>query len=269
MITCKELFNDKVSGYLGNKLFIVSAMIGYAQKNNTLVNIPKKVSKEYYKVFKNFPKNISKINDDDYYDYYEMFYECDPTFLDTNVGGKTNINGYFQSKKYWSHCVDVVRNTFEFSDDFIDSVSKSDLANIIKNNRTCSIHVRRGDYLKYSNVYYQTPLYYYKRCVDQIANDVDCFIIFSNDIEYCKKVFKSNKFIFSDFSSNTMNKSKSQFEDFALMSMCDHNIITNSTFSWWSSFLNKNENKKVFAPTKWFVDGKNTKDLYLKSWILK
>ena len=59
-----------------------------------------------------------------------------------------------------------------------------------------------------------------------------------------------------------------QFEDLCLMSLCDHNVISNSSYSWWGAWLNKNENKKIISPKNWFIPAKPLDDLYPKTWIL-
>ena len=58
-----------------------------------------------------------------------------------------------------------------------------------------------------------------------------------------------------------------QFEDLCLMSLCNHNIIANSSFSWWSAFLNKNKNKRVIAPQMWYSEYKDLSDLYPQQWL--
>jgi 5'(3')-deoxyribonucleotidase len=89
------------------------------------------------------------------------------------------------------------------------------------------------------------------------------FLIFSDDIEWCKENFPniSDKFIFIEGNKD--------YEDLYIMSKCKNNIISNSTFSWWGAWLNQNENKKVVAPLKWFGSSinHNTKDLYCDGWI--
>ena len=69
------------------------------------------------------------------------------------------------------------------------------------------------------------------------------FVILTDDLEWCREHFEGDEFIFSE---------NNHFTDMAIMSLCDHNIIANSSFSWWGAWLNKNENKIVYAPKIWY-----------------
>jgi hypothetical protein len=86
-------------------------------------------------------------------------------------------------------------------------------------------------------------------------------IVFSDDPEWCKNVFKKDPFIISTF--------EDPFFDLCLMSLCDYHIIANSSFSWWGSWLANS--KQTIAPKKWFAGeflNWNTRDLYLPNWII-
>ena len=97
--------------------------------------------------------------------------------------------------------------------------------------------------------------------------EIDKDLVFSDDIKWCKENFIGDKFLF-------IEEDRDYIELF-LMSQCNHNIIANSSFSWWGAWLNKNENKIVVAPSKWFgenseyikQEGINDKDILPKSWI--
>ena len=103
---------------------------------------------------------------------------------------------------------------------------------------------------------------YYRSAVDLIGKE-KLFFIFSDDINWCKNNFDfiENKFFIEN------NK---DYEDLILMSLCSHNIIANSSFSWWGAWLNSNPNKIIISPKKWFgnkYNFHNTKDLYNEKWI--
>jgi hypothetical protein len=127
---------------------------------------------------------------------------------------------------------------------------------------TCSIHVRRGDYIGLQNFHPVQPVSYYEEAV-KIVGDDKHFLIFSDDINWCKENFtflKNKTFVLNNL----------DYEDLYLMSMCKNNIISNSTFSWWGAWLNRNENKQVIIPSKWFgisYSHLNTNDLYCEGWI--
>jgi hypothetical protein len=87
------------------------------------------------------------------------------------------------------------------------------------------------------------------------------FIVFSDDVEWCKKEFAGENYI--------VNEIGNPYAEMCAMSLCDHNIMANSSFSWWGSWLNRNPNKKVIAPSRWFGSAmnKNTDDIYCQDWI--
>ena len=108
-----------------------------------------------------------------------------------------------------------------------------------------SIGIRRGDYVKLGNIV--CGMEYYKKSINLMNKKIDrpIYYIFSDDIEWCKKNMPS-EFSFSN--------AKNQYEDMCMMSMCDTHVIANSSFSWWAAYLNKNTDKKVIAPLKWFQE---------------
>ena len=99
-----------------------------------------------------------------------------------------------------------------------------------------------------------------------LAKDLDQPVVyaFSDDPQWVKENIQLN------FPTRYVdhNKGKSSYEDLRLMSNCKHQVIANSSFSWWAAWLNANENKKVIAPSKWFADERViTKDVYPEAWI--
>ena len=139
-----------------------------------------------------------------------------------------------------------------------------ELQEILKNENTCSIHVRRGDYLNSPNHHPTQNMNYYMRAIKEMPKD-SVFLIFSDDIKWCKENFPNlpEKFIFVEGNKD--------YEDLHLMTHCKNNIIANSTFSWWGAWLNSNSDKIVVAPKKWFgpaLKNNDTKDLYCEGWII-
>lgn len=141
------------------------------------------------------------------------------------------------------------------------SVGASQILAQIQQSVSASIHVRRSDYLAHtgfincSMVYYEAAIQYIKR----LQSDVQ-FFVFSDDIAWCKQNFTGAGFTFVEGNSNC--------EDLVLMSKCHHQIIANSTFSWWGAWLNNNPGKKVVAPAKWHTKKDNRLNYLLPSdWI--
>lgn len=155
--------------------------------------------------------------------------------------------GYFQSEKYFSQIKNQIISTFTFS----NQLDKRNLAILkkIQNTKSVSVHIRRGDYLidkQFKNI---CTLYYYKKAIEyQLSKDNNLtFYIFSDDITWVKNNFSEN--INCEYID--WNIGSESYKDMKLMSMCHHNIIANSSFSWWGAWLNTNKNKIVIAPKKW------------------
>lgn len=161
--------------------------------------------------------------------------------------------GYFQSYKYFDNFRSLILKEFQFSEKHLSENTK-DIARKIKDCNSISVHVRRGDYL--NGFYYGLlgkvcDMNYYKRAIDIVKSKVldPHFFVFSDDPD-----FISDNFELGDTDIITFNRGKDSWQDMYLMSICKHNIIANSTFSWWGAWLNNNSNKIVVAPDRWFAD---------------
>ena len=169
------------------------------------------------------------------------------------------LDGYWHSPVYFDKIVDVLKEELTLKEESPNPDFKL-LKSKISAGNTISIHVRRGDYLKY-NVEL-CSLDYYKTAIDMAANHIgnSVFFIFSDDIEWCKQNFQfGHEFIFIEKKIGLMD-----YEEFLLMSYCKHNIIANSTFSWWAAWLNSNKTKQVFYP-KFALNV--YKDIMFPDWI--
>jgi hypothetical protein len=118
-----------------------------------------------------------------------------------------------------------------------------------------SIHIRRGDYLLPGFSFCELDAdYYTKAIVDHFLPVEDFnFLVFSNDIEFAKELFEGGNIHFVDPERGDKVCTDSEKEDLALMSLCDHFITANSSYSWWGAFLSKSLNKKVICPTNWLL----------------
>lgn len=261
MITCR------LKGGIGNMLFQIAAIehIGKVggiktyyfnidsnlhHLNNDLKHNPSmKHSFDYKQIFKNFNWHTSSIESAN--KTIKLPFEYTPIEPINNI----KYDGFFQSEKYFPNRKHV--NWLFEPSDFV----KTQLAkySYLKEFKTCSMHIRRGDYLKFSSHPVQTLQYYQQ--AQKIIGAVDKYIVFSDDIEWCKETFKGNNYIF-------IENEKDYIEIF-LQAQCNHNIIANSSFSWWGAYLNKDINKKVVAPNNWFSNGSkySDKDIIPKSWI--
>ncbi len=182
--------------------------------------------------------------------------------------------GFFQSYKYFENIKEEVFRVFSFPEIPETDTQNFEILKKIRNSESISLHIRRGDYL--SNPFFNVcDIKYYRRSLEFVFKEnlergikkesINLFI-FSDDIEWCKNNLNFLKS--SDVSYINWNKKENSYKDMQLMSECKHNIISNSTFSWWGGYLNKNKNKIVCAPEYWFTDIKTTEDRCEKDWVL-
>ncbi len=181
----------------------------------------------------------------------DVFYQEESNFSETffDLPDDINLFGFFQNEKYFKPFASHIRDELAFRDYSLESETER-LAEDIATDNSVSVHIRRGDaYLSSEKFNVCTPGYYQK-AVEQYRRKLDSpkFYFFSDDIGWCIKNFQGNDFVFCD-----LQQSKSDpINDLRLMSMCRHNIIANSTFSWWAAWLNANPEKLVAAPSTWF-----------------
>ena len=163
--------------------------------------------------------------------------------------------GYWQSEDFFSSVKKEIKEIYKFKLP-LDEDNLELLKNAGKN--SLSIHVRRGDYLKEKSLNV-CNLEYYQNALNKILSEekISGIIFFSNDIDWCKKNIKTDDI--PTFYS-TKNTGKNSWKDMALMSLCSHNIIANSSFSWWAAYLNDNKNKKILCPKTWGIS--STKKSY-------
>lgn len=187
---------------------------------------------------------------------------------DSNVfQDETYFEGFWQSYRYFD----------SFKEDIIQELTcklplegkNKELSAYIQSCEAVSLHIRRGDYVSNSNAssfHGVSPLDYYYKAIDFISKQVEepSFFIFSDDIAWVKENL-TTEYPTTFVDHNSVNQG---FEDMRLMSLCKHNIIANSTFSWWGAYLNRYEKKNVIAPKKWFNDPSiDTSDLIPSEWI--
>jgi len=174
--------------------------------------------------------------------------------------------GYWQSEKYFLDAADAIRSDFTFKLPL--AARNAELAGQIAQVNAVSLHVRRGDYVnnpKTNVTHGVCSLDYYKAAVQYVSDRVEQphFFIFSDDIAWVKdnlKIDMPHRYI-------DHNKGAESCNDMRLMSLCQHHIIANSSFSWWGAWLNPSAGKIVVAPEKWFANGKNVDDLFSQGWV--
>jgi len=258
MLTCK------LQGGIGNQMFQIAATYALALRNNDttgfdfqLCHTPMQGNTSYT-YSKNILKNVTNvlnINTKKHYNEEKFSYSELP------YASNLCLNGYFQSEKYFEDYKDKVIDLFYLkggNEIVIDSLLST--ARKLNRKPITSIHIRRGDYVKNSDFHNVLDVEYYKKAMEIIGDSV--FIFISDDLEWVKENFKGDNFIYSPF--------KSDVDDLTLMTLCDNNIIGNSSFSWWGAYLNRFESKQVIAPKKWFgpKGPQDTQDLFPDNWIV-
>ena len=172
--------------------------------------------------------------------------------------------GTWQSEKYFVS-PEKIREAFRFDTSKL-SPKTIELANYLKGKLTVSVHIRRGDYLSgdFSNGFGKCcDIEYYHKAIQYISKTLEniTFVFFSDDMEWVKKELPFDNAIYADH-----NHGVDSWQDMYLMNICQHNIIANSTFSWWGAWLNSNEKKIVIAPKRWWNTIEND-DVVPESWI--
>ena len=252
-------------GGLGNMLFQIAA--GYAVSKRTgstyLINTqyteinhghsrPKAPVDYIDTIFKKLTPYDHTLN---LIEVQEQCFQYNPI---DNVSSDIMLTGYYQSYKYFNDTDNDIRKLFEPD---INMLSKLNSKYPILSENTVSLHVRRGDYLSLSEFHHNLSTSYYFNAIKQFPRGTK-YLIFSDDINWCKTVFIGDDYIFIE--------SQSDIEDLYLMSLCKHNIIANSTFSWWGAWLNCNPDKIVIYPNKWFGVSNSslpTTDMFPDEWV--
>jgi hypothetical protein len=183
-----------------------------------------------------------------------------------NAPANTYLDGYWQSEKYFRGIRQILQNEFTPKNSL--SPGSALLLERIKKEKLISIHVRRTDYVSNQHIsqyHGACTAEYYQQAIDIISDKIanPSFIVFSDEPDW----FRRNMRIAFPVVYADENRGSRNFEDLFLMSNCAHNIIANSSFSWWAAWLNNNEDKNVIAPKKWFNnESKDTADLIPVSW---
>jgi len=191
---------------------------------------------------------------------HEKEFTFDPSVY--RIPDGTDLVGYYQTEKYFKDIRESILGYFSFRPEIVNSASlywKDCIGNFLAGSPCVSIHVRRGDYTLYPNHHPTCSKEYYDRAISMFGQEAK-FLIFSDDIEWCRENFNSTRFHVVD--------SGSPYIDLKLITMCDHHINANSSFSWWGSWLNQKEDKRVICPANWFgpAINKDTRDVYCENW---
>jgi hypothetical protein len=259
-----------LAGGLGNQIFQIAAAYNLAKKNNdsAVFNLNKShtplqghESKKYKNtIFKEFTHSDNIVVEN-------IFSQKGHGFEIIPYKKNLQLQGYFQSEKFFEE------NKKDIIEKFLIGLKSEKekwskvldwvMHNKMRGQKLVSVHVRRGDYLYFPHIHTPCGLDYYKKALSLIKEKIGEFtpVIISDDKDWCAESFKDINCIISPW--------KDEIEDLIVMVNCHSNIIANSSFSWWGSYLNQNPDKIVIGPKKWFGPGgpQDQEDTIPSNWI--
>tara|TARA_R110001592_G_scaffold317062_2_gene593722 strand:+ start:1266 stop:2012 length:747 start_codon:yes stop_codon:yes gene_type:complete len=246
MIVCK------LQGGIGNQMFQYASALSIAKRNECDVEfVWEMLENNTQRPFKldEFPNIEVKMLKE----FYNGFLTVSDNFKYSEIithGRDIFLNGYWQSEKYFKDNEKLIRNTFEINESINYTVP----------DKSVSLHIRRGDYLNSNGYHPVQTIEYYKKAIDKVG-DYDKLFILSDDITWCKENVIFDNVVFVE--------GQNEIQDLKVMSLCDHNIIANSSFSWWGAWLNDNPNKIVICPCNWLGNNVNlnTSDIIPEGWL--
>jgi hypothetical protein len=250
---------SKIQGGLGNQMFQYAHGRHLSKKYNTKLYLDSRFYK--YQSHRSFLLDKFNTDIDTNLDMITANYPIQvvgDNFIFKELSNPIDCNyyldGYWQSEKYFNDIRDIILEEFTPKENL-----KLNEIPLLDTN-TVSIHVRRTDYITSNGYHPVQDIKYYEEALS-IIGQYDYIFCFSDDIEWCKENLKFNNIVFMG--------PFSEIKDMFVMSLCKNNIIANSTFSWWAAWLNRNPDKKIIAPQKWFGDNVeiDTKNIIPESWI--
>lgn len=253
------------NGRFGNQMFQYAALRGIAAKHGYDWSIPTGPysdgefvdEEQQHKLFMAFKlpkvKNVGTLN---------VPYKQESSFrydeeLVENCPDNVSLYGYFQSEKYFEHIENEIRQDFIWRDD-VWNMCKEIFDNIATDGKAISLHIRRTDHLVKPTFHPVLPLSYYEEALSKFDKELPV-LVFSDDPKWCseQEFFSDDRFLISEGGDN--------ITDMCMMSMCQYNIIANSTFSWWGAWLAGHNN--VVGPKLWFgPDGEDPTDIFVDRW---
>jgi hypothetical protein len=270
-----------IQGGLGNQLFIIFTTLAVAKKQNLKCAIVKQSDSPSITPRKTyFDTLLSNVETQDMlkFSINSIYREPDHMIYSEipEIKSNTMITGYFQSRKYIDDIRDIIISKISLKDKK-DIDIKNLSVKLIRdkaNGRKCIfLHVRRGDYLNLSHHHYNLPMDYYISAIEKFKEKDEClFVIFSDDMEYCKEVF--SQMLQKD--EVYYCKTSKDYVELMIMSEMDGSIIANSSYSWWGAYLmeakkelaNK-ESPFIISPKMWITNnyGQNDRNIERHNWM--
>lgn len=265
------MITSYLSGGLGNQIFQVVVAYNLAKKNKdkALFNFNECYTPHQGHTSVKYKNNIFKeFTHNDDIKIENIFSQKGHCFEEIPYTKNLQLQGFFQSEKFFienkNEIIQKILKGIKTEEKVWEDVKKFiSTINFNLKKPLVSVHVRRGDYLKFSHVHTPCGLDYYKKALSIMKEKIGDFkpIFISDDKNWCSETFKDIDCLISPFND--------EIEDLVLMINCEHNIIANSSFSWWGAYLNQNHNKVIIGPKKWFGPGgpQDQEDTIPDSWI--
>lgn len=269
----------ELMGGLGNQLFQIFCGIAYSFENNIEFKI---IRNKFDKVspldniskrptyWDNFLINLSKMTCDN----INILTYNEPSYIYNKIpiiNKNFKINGYFQSPKYFENYYKSIIEIIQLDKQKTETKEKY---KEYFNNKIISLHFRIGDYTKKPNIHPILDLNYYINAIKFILekdDTCDTILYFNEeqDNNTVENMIKDIKKSYPQLNFIQCSNNIQDWEQLLLMSCCQHNIIANSSFSWWGAYFNLNPEKIVCYPNVWFGPKCNnsTKDLFLENWV--
>jgi len=267
------MITSYLQGGLGNQIFQIAVAYAHAKKNLDVAVFDLNNSHTPHQ-----GENISKYKNTIFHEFnhidnvYEIcsnvFSQPNHSYCEIPYTNNQQLQGFYQSERFFLNVkkelinklisgIKSEKEKYENVTKFISSIEFNYEKPLV------SVHIRRGDYLKFPHIHTPCGLDYYKKALSIMKEKIGDFklIFISDDKDWCKETFKDLESSISPFND--------EIEDLILMINCKHNIIANSSFSWWGAYLNQNPNKIVIGPKKWFGPGgpQDQQDTIPKNWI--
>lgn len=266
-VSSKPFVEAEMRGQLGNELFIVAAAYALALDNDADAYFPELALKYTYK-HEDIPLNLGHI-----------FFRCNlskppvsanfvwhqPTYAYHKIPFQPNtqVHGYFQSEKFFAHQRKKILELFAPLPDDLKYI-QSKYGKILDHPCTVGVQLRRYWEDPTGHLYIQYGKEYLKKAMDLFPKEA-LFILCSNDSAFAKQNIPEEM-----IDRVVCIENEPHYIDLFLLSLCKHNIISNSTFGWWGAWLNQNPDKKVIAPAVWLNPNYNqlaTHDIVPETWI--
>jgi len=265
----------ELMGGLGNHLFQLFSLISYSLNNNIEFYIKHKdvlyrgIPTTYFdNIFKQLNKYKKSINGP-VYQYNEPCFEYKPLPLISDKSKNYMFFGYFQSYKYFQNNLDKILDLLKLNDIKDKYKNNYDYENIV------SLHFRIGDYINLQAHHPVLSIDYYINSLDKLIKDTGknnwdiLYFYEESDKDMIDKNINILKKKYNKLNFISIDHKLDDWEQMICMSLCKHNIIANSTFSWWGAYLNENNNR-VYYPDTWFGPAKGNiklNDLFLDDWV--